>query len=95
MKNNPMHTLALIGDYGKAGGIRTYFKQLLTYFTENASKLGVSKILVFFYQNQYDEELKTHLSKSPVFEAVLLPRLYQFTIISKVFRKFFLISTRR
>lgn len=87
LQEKNMHTLALIGDYGKAGGIRTYFKQLLTYFTENASKLGVSKILVFFYQNQYDEELKTHLSKSPVFEAVLLPRLYQFTIISKVFRK--------
>lgn len=82
-----MHTLALIGDYGKAGGIRTYFKQLLTYFTFHAEENCISKIYVFFYQNQFDEELKNLLSKSNIFEAVLLPKIYQFTIISKVFRK--------
>jgi len=87
MKNNPMHTLALIGDYGKAGGIRTYFKQLLTYFTSHAEENGISKIYVFFYRDQFDEELKNLLSKSNIFEAVLLPKIYQFTIISKVFRK--------
>lgn len=82
-----MNTIALIGDYGKVGGIRTYFKQLLDFFVNHATENNISKVIVFFYQDQFDTELKSLISKSDILKPIILPHIFQMTLISKIFRK--------
>lgn len=82
-----MKTLSIIADFASSGGTRTYFIQLINYFSQNHKNHDIEKIYVFLMQNQNDEEIKKLLSQSSIFKPVILPRIYQFTIISKVFRK--------
>ena len=82
-----MKTISLIADFGSSGGIRSYFKQLITYFTQNYKKHDIGKVYVFLTQEQNDKEIQSLVTANTLFEPVVLPRIYQFTIISKVFRK--------
>ncbi|MBQ0004132.1 MAG: glycosyltransferase [Treponema sp.] len=87
-----MKTLCLIADFEHSGGIRTYFKQLINYFSHNYKQLKIEKLYIFLWQSQNDNEIQTLLKACPVFVPVVLPRIFQFTIISKVFRKLHLLD---
>lgn len=82
-----MKTISIIADFESSGGIRTYFKQLIAFFTQNYTSFNISKIYVFLNPSQNDSEVKKILSGCPFFEPVIFPAILQFNIINKVFRK--------
>lgn len=87
-----MKTLSIAAGFGSSGGTRSYFKQLVTYFADNYKKFDISKIYIFLTQDQNDAEIQSLLSCSTLFQPVVLPRIYQFTIISRVFNKLGLLN---
>lgn len=82
-----MKKISLIADFGSSGGTRTYFKQLINYFSLHHNENCIETVYVFLTKEQYDSEIKEILSASDVFFPIILPKIFQFTIISKIFRK--------
>lgn len=82
-----MKSLSIIADFASSGGTRTYFIQLINYFSQNYRTHNLEKIYVFLMQNQTDSEITELLADHTIFQPIILPRIFQFTVISKIFRK--------